>query len=428
MKSLWDELQEDNEEFYPDGLDQCPQETYTLDEHGSSRVKCISCPQCPAGTEPTPPCGKTLAVKLTGECVPCGKGTFSDETGSAACKACFDCGLREVVSSCTTEKDAECKKCPSSHYEDQMTHGCKHCSFCCGRNTAAHLECITSKMCKGNCSQMAKFKRKYTYSIFSKLAAKVMNNFHDATSVSTFYSLQKSRQERSIQQENTNIENPTLSEIIKKDMSVQVADGEANTNSNSRETRIILDSIINKQLTGKESKNLQFFRRPGNSSSTQKEKTDNQGMQLDKESNTSLKIYFQNNAANAVETDDRPVTTTLQPTAFPGTHPTNHFENMMPPTQVPMQMPLAASRTKTHKPPLINTSSFLSTFSGTIAAFFVLGLIGIIVYIVVRKCAKRPRGYKKLNWTNSPGQQQTECKDPVSNLVSLIWLLTKCPL
>ena len=44
------------------------------------------------------------------------------------------------------------------------------------------------------------------------------------------------------------------------------------------------------------------------------------------------------------------------------------------------------------------------------------------MYIVARKCTKRPRGYKKLNCTNSSKQQQTECKDPASNFVSLIWL------
>ena len=408
MKSFWDELQENNEAFYPDGLDQCPPETYTLNEHGSSRIRCISCPECPAGTEPTPPCGTTLAVRLTGLCVPCGKGTFSVEADSTACKACSDCGLREVLSSCTTEKDAECKECPSLHYEDQMTHACKHCSLCCGRNTAAHLECITSKMCKVNCSQMAKFKRKYTYSIFSRLAAKSINNSHDATSVSS--SLRKNQQERPIQHESTNTDRPTLSEIVKRDISVQVADRKDTMNSNSSETKIIFDSFINNQLTAKEDEDLRFFRRPDISGSTQKEKTDNPRIQLDKESNTSMRKYLQNNASNDVETKNRHVSITLHPTVSPPTPSTTHFEKMMPPTEVP----LAASRSGTQEPPLINTSSFLSSFSGTIAAFVVLALIGIIVYIMYRKCANRSRGYKKLKSKNSPGEQQSEGKDPAS--------------
>ncbi|PFX27698.1 hypothetical protein AWC38_SpisGene7581 [Stylophora pistillata] len=54
---------EDSDEFYPDGLDRCPPETYTINEDASRRIRCFDCPVCPTGEEPSPPCGITLTAK-----------------------------------------------------------------------------------------------------------------------------------------------------------------------------------------------------------------------------------------------------------------------------------------------------------------------------------------------------------------------------
>ena len=48
---------------------------------------------------------------------------------------------------------------------------------------------------------------------------------------------------------------------------------------------------------------------------------------------------------------------------------------------------------------LIVPGSFLSSFAGTIAAFLLLGLIGLFIYLVYKKCVNKPPklGYKKLS-------------------------------
>ena len=248
---MWDDLLESNEELHPDGLNKCPPETYTLKTRDKAR--CISCPQCSAGMEPTPSCGTTLAVRLTGECLPCRAGTFSQEAGTTACKECTDCGLREVLSSCTAERDAECKDCPRSYYEDQRTRLCKHCSSCCRWNTPAFLECITSKVCKGNCSQIAKFKRKYTHSRLKRSFAKATNSSREAIPASTFNSETKDRQERSVGELNTVIS--SNEESNKRDIILPFE-----SHMDDKDSTTTSDSLINGNLDGREIEDLQLIK------------------------------------------------------------------------------------------------------------------------------------------------------------------------
>ena len=50
-KALWEDLQNASAAFYPDGLDKCPPDTYTIDGN-KNRVRCIECPTCPADRSP----------------------------------------------------------------------------------------------------------------------------------------------------------------------------------------------------------------------------------------------------------------------------------------------------------------------------------------------------------------------------------------
>ena len=62
--------------------------------------------------------------------------------------------------------------------------------------------------------------------------------------------------------------------------------------------------------------------------------------------------------------------------------------------------------TTTAQTQLINPSSFISSFAGTTAAVLVIGLIGLIIYVVFKKCVhKVPKGYKKLRDSPEPGEQ-----------------------
>ena len=364
--------------------------------------------------EPTPPCGTVLAVKLTGECVPCRSGTFSDESGSTVCKTCTDCGSRKNVTPCTTERDAECKECPWSHFKDQMTHTCKHCSFCCGINTTAHLRCILSKKCKGNCSQTAKSTRKFTkpHSIFRREVTKFMNEAQTATPVPNFNTGEKNQQERSTQ--------PTLSEIIKADITEKVANREDTMGSKNKETKIIYNLSVSKGQNGKENEDLQSFRRPDISGSIQEHTNVIPMIQPDNTSYTFIRNDPVNNVADAVQKKGRPISTTVKPTVSPHIPSKVHLKQLMPPTQVPTQMSLVASTIAMQQYPLINTSSFVGSFLGSIAAFVVIGCIGIIAYIIFRKCTRGPSVYNKLSSTGSLWEQQIKRKDAVLYLTSLV--------
>ena len=414
MKTFWEDLQDDNAVFYPDGLDKCPPETYTLSDHDSTRVRCISCPTCPAGEEPTPPCGVTLTVKLTGKCVPCRTGTFSDQPDSASCKVCTDCGSRSIVRTCTAERNTECKDCPSRQYADVITHTCKECSSCCGRHSAAQLECITSKKCRGNCSQTAKIKRKYFDAIFNRLVSKAMDGPGNAKTLQTLTSLHKGNNERLKLLETTittNLEKPTRSGIMKRDINVQVPNRDDPGKDDSNIQKKIADSPLGiKDLNKKEVDDLQLF--TGNLSDTPENVQEQINVPSSDEHKGSL--YSMKNVdpeiRNANANEGLSVSTTLQPIVSLPKSQESETGQLLPPTQFPVQMPLT-SATRENQPQLINKSFFLSSFSGTIAALVVFAVIGLIIYIIFKTFAhKRHKGYKKL-LSDTDREQLTEGKN-----------------
>ena len=361
---------------------QCPQETYTIlekDSSNSSRIRCLSCPVCPPGEEPSPPCGITLARRAAGECTSCNPGTFSDRIDSTACKVCTDCGSRNMINSCTAQKDTECKDCPWRHYEDD-THTCKHCSSCCGKNYSAKLECFKSKKCKGNCTRKTSIMlRKQFSTTFNRLVAKDMNDPYNTTSISNGSSLRKEAEENSKSLEsveNYKQEDLTHSES-KRDISVEGATPEEYKDS------------INSQINFERLLETPEINKYG------KEEADILG-KIQDHSTTKNSSEFTNTPANEDKEQNVPQTfpdkdfNSFQPTVSAPTTTKSESGHLTP--QFPKTLTSAAQTQ------LIVPGSFLSSFVGTIAAVLLLGLIGLLIYLVYKKCVnKMPKSYKKLS-------------------------------
>ena len=242
-----------------------------------------------------------------------------------------------------------------------------------------------------------------------------MSSFLEASSDSSFTSLHKNRRKRTTLFDttmNTNLQEPTQSHIIKRDINVQVAYQKDYKDSTISETKNTLpDSSMNKGLDGNKTLEDLQFEIPGFSNSF-REETDNPRVEQDKESYTSMKNVPEFIKANAVEEEGgQPVSTTRQPIVVPPIAPQTEKGQLLAPTQAPTRIPLTLNAAGTDQPQFISTSSFLGSFSGTIAAVVLLGVIGLIIYVVVRKCAhKRRRGYKKLSSTDRSEEQQHESK------------------
>ena len=156
---LWKLPQEHN--AYPDGFLQCPDLSYKVQNARNVTIKCTSCPDCPPGQEPTPPCGSNISKETASECSICRPKTYSEEHGSGTCKPCPNCGLRETINPCTSERGTQCGDCPRRHYQaDLAINSCKECSKCCGGRSYAELECIYLKQCRRkNCTQQTEIKK-----------------------------------------------------------------------------------------------------------------------------------------------------------------------------------------------------------------------------------------------------------------------------
>ena len=106
--------------------------------------------------------------------------------------------------------------------------------------------------------------------------------------------------------------------------------------------------------------------------------------------------------------EDRGVSTTLQPAIPALTATGSNIGQLMMLTPIPVKT-TTTSTAETEQSPVINTNSFLSSFSGTIVAFLVAGFIVLIIYIVYRRCVhKMARGYRRISGTDIPGEEQIE--------------------
>lgn len=162
LQLLWlRRLPQDRSE-YPDSFAQCLG-SYKVQDGRNVTIKCVTCPECPPGQEPTPSCGSNISTETSTVCQICGPQTYSEEHGSERCKSCQQCGLRETISACTTTKGTQCGACPRWHYQADFTlNSCKECSTCCGGRRYAELACMYLKHCaRKNCTQQTETKQNH---------------------------------------------------------------------------------------------------------------------------------------------------------------------------------------------------------------------------------------------------------------------------
>ena len=357
IKYIWDKLEENDDEFYPDGLNKCPPDTYPLDY--SERVKCFSCPRCPSGMEPTPSCGHNFSCELKGECVPCRTGTYFNYANSDACKTCTDCGSRDTLISCNTERDAKCKEFPWFHFEDPTTNTCKHCDFCCGRNSSARLKCITSKMCNVICTHTRSIRRKFPYNILKRKFAKA-NNSSGKILGPISQSKERNRPVRSVQKDDDRV-----------------------TKSESENGEHQIDSKSNRYADLEDIEDIQMSNLVITDTIPQNQ-TNYFPVARDNVKKTSAA-----NILNERATDQRnelSISTTIKPIMQFPTGKWNQLLRTTLSTQWPIQVTLAPTPPSTQQSPhLISLPLFLSSLMETLTACAFLGLV-ILVACIVRTC------------------------------------------
>ena len=112
-------------------------EVYYPADQGAENT-CIQCPECPYGQGLTPQCGSKVPNDTKIECIQCQANvSYSNSHGIESCKACHDCGLKNVIQHCSPEKNRICgTKCPKGYFLDD-NHICQECYFCCGNVSEA---------------------------------------------------------------------------------------------------------------------------------------------------------------------------------------------------------------------------------------------------------------------------------------------------
>ena len=384
----WNFLEDlqDSSEFYPDGLAKCPPETYTVHEDESGRIKCFACPVCPPGKEPSAPCGITLDTKPAGECIPCKPGTYSDKVDSRSCKICSDCESRNIISSCTTEKNTECQDCPKRHYEDEKTHGCKPCSGCCPKSYAAQIECLISKKCRESCARSTKT-RKYLNKKIAR-STNAMNN--EALTKEPTMSLKQSRMKNMSQfdQLDSNDKNVSLT-IVKRDL-------EAEVESKSDQSLKNRDSQTRKNSYWDElEEELDFLRIPP-IKNIKEEEVEQPITDQSKNSNHLLtpKRRFNGTKIRAIELEEQ-----VSSQASLGK---NYITFQT--TETTLKEVTELGEVTPHDDAAQNEflNSALGSFAGTILAAVFLVLMGLLVYTLCKKCVcKILQDPKELKRTSS---------------------------
>ena len=117
------------------------------------RYKCLECPDCPAGSQPSVPCGSSVAYGTPVHCISCQLGkTYSDKYGKEACKACTVCSEGKVVKkNCTLFSNSDCDdKCAHGFYSAPFIFSCFPCTQCCNDSKDEIVEECESygKKCK----------------------------------------------------------------------------------------------------------------------------------------------------------------------------------------------------------------------------------------------------------------------------------------
>jgi len=97
-----------------------------------AEIECMKCSECPEGQGLSPQCGTRHPKGIKIECKLCqANDTYSNKHGIESCQPCKDCGLRNVIESCTPYQNRECGDiCPQGYFLDH-NHFCQECYFCC---------------------------------------------------------------------------------------------------------------------------------------------------------------------------------------------------------------------------------------------------------------------------------------------------------
>lgn len=99
------------------------------------RYKCLECPDCPAGSQPSVPCGTSVAYGTPVHCISCQLGrTYSNNYGKARCEACTVCSEGKAIKrNCTLLSNTKCDdKCAEGYYLVPFVFSCFRCEKCCG--------------------------------------------------------------------------------------------------------------------------------------------------------------------------------------------------------------------------------------------------------------------------------------------------------
>ena len=117
-----------------------------------TRYKCLECPECPAGFQPSVPCGSSVKYGTPVHCVPCKPGTYSNSYGNSQCPSCTVCSEgRAIKKNCTLFANTVCDdKCIVGYYHVPLVSECLRCAECCGDNHDENAtDCLSGeKKCK----------------------------------------------------------------------------------------------------------------------------------------------------------------------------------------------------------------------------------------------------------------------------------------
>ena len=338
------------------------------------------------------------------------------------------------------------------HYDDETTNTCKPCSLCCDENSVAQKNCLTSRICPGNCSQLTPIQEKYHSFKLQKLVARTMRTPWNKTSVLKLTRRQRVRQKVNKKIESTvktNIEEPTHSERTERDIHEENYD-DTYTASGTKYVRS--NSALDKDIDGKDLQVLQSMQSPTNILEGGKEKLDTPSPEI-LEPRGFVKVE-----------KEQLVVTTLKPRVPPPEAPNSDVGESVPLTaenqraiktfnndtavknrrRIPAIVPPSAQNAWAIPPPTPNNippmskavieqsvvpsaASFLSSFSGTIAGLVVFGLIALIIYVVGKGCVRRKqKGYRKLSEKDEPEEPQIRGISSIFLIrtVNCAWALT----
>ncbi|XP_068702777.1 uncharacterized protein [Montipora foliosa] len=130
-----------------------PEQIRWVQAAGNTSYKCLDCPDCPAGSEPSVPCGSSVPYGTPVHCVSCKLGeTYSNNYGKHQCESCTVCSEgRAIKTNCSLFVNTECDdKCIDGYYSVAFIFQCLRCAECCGdENDEVASECANgSKKCK----------------------------------------------------------------------------------------------------------------------------------------------------------------------------------------------------------------------------------------------------------------------------------------